>query len=57
MIPSDPNYIPACPDEKVRESTLYKHMLSMCVDPYAPHSRDESLIIVIQESAAAESLQ
>jgi hypothetical protein len=44
MLPSDPGYIPACTDERVLASPYYKELLRLNTDPYALHSRDESMI-------------
>lgn len=53
MLPSDPGYIPACTDERIRNSFVYKQFLSHNTDPYAPHSRNDGLIDVIESAALA----
>jgi hypothetical protein len=57
MIPSDPNYVPAATNPNVVNSKLYKHFLSLDIDPYAGHSFDESLVSMIEENASAEFAQ
>lgn len=54
MLPSDPGYIPACTDERIRQSFVYQQFLAKNTDPYAHHSRQESLIALIEEIASAE---
>jgi hypothetical protein len=49
MLPSDPGYIPAATDERVRELPVYQELLALNTDPYAAHSRDEGLIQMIEE--------
>jgi hypothetical protein len=48
-LPSDPDYIPAATDERVLALPIYQDFLSLNTDPYAPHSRDEGLIQMIEE--------
>lgn len=54
MLPSDPGYIPACTDERIRNSFVYKQFLSHNTDPYAPHSRCDALIEEIEQAASAD---
>jgi len=48
-LPSDPDYIPACEDERIRALPVYQEMLASNNDPYAPHSRNKDLIFYIEE--------
>jgi hypothetical protein len=49
MLPSDPGYIPAATDERVRQLPVYQEMLALNTDPYAAHSRNEAMIETIEE--------
>jgi hypothetical protein len=48
-LPSDPDYIPACDNPQVLALPMYQNLLRLNTDPYADHSRDESLIELIEE--------
>jgi hypothetical protein len=54
MLPSDTGYTPACTDPKVIELPIYRALLQSNTDPYAPHSRDEGLISIIEEFSRAD---
>jgi hypothetical protein len=56
-LPSEPGYIPAAQDPAVISSPFYRKMLSMNMDPYADHSRNESMIEMIEEFAFFRSEQ
>ena len=49
MLPSDPDYIPAATDERVLALPDYQRMLANNFDPYAPHSREETVQQLLQE--------
>lgn len=49
MLPSDPDYIPAATDERVRNLPIYQDMLRLNTDPYAAYSRNEAMIELIEE--------
>jgi hypothetical protein len=51
-IPSDPDYISLAPPEVQAHSGLYRTLLAMNDDPYAPHSRNEEMIRTIEASLA-----
>lgn len=55
MLPSDPGYIPAATDERVVAHPEYQRLLSLNTDPYAAHSRNETLIQLIEEFAFSAS--
>lgn len=55
MLPSDPGYIPAATDERVVAHPEYQRLLSLNTDPYAVHSRNETLIQLIEEFAFSAS--
>lgn len=48
-LPSDPEYIPACEDERIRALPVYQDMLASNTDPYAAYSRNEDIIRYIEE--------
>ena len=49
MLPSDPGYVPAATDERIRQLPQYQELLSMNTDPFAPYSRDEGTIQWLME--------
>jgi hypothetical protein len=49
MLPSDPDYIPAAQDKRIVDSPFYQRLLRLNMDPYAAHSRDESMIAMVEE--------
>lgn len=51
MIPSDPGYTPAALNPAVLSSKLYRSLLARDIDPYASHSRDDSLISLCEQCA------
>lgn len=51
MLPSDPEYTPACDNPKVLALQEYQDLLKSNTDPYAKYSRDESLIQLLEEYA------
>jgi hypothetical protein len=55
MLPSDPDYIPATRDQRILSSPTYQRLLSLNIDPYAAHSRNESLIAMVEEHAFTET--
>jgi hypothetical protein len=55
MLPSDPDYIPAARDQRIVRSAFYQRLLSLNTDPYAAHSRNESLIAMVEEHAVIET--
>jgi len=51
MLPSDPGYTPAALNPAVLSSELYRSLLARDIDPYAAHSRDDSLISICEQCA------
>jgi hypothetical protein len=49
-LPSDPDYIPACTDERVLLLPQYQQLLAQNTDPYAHHSHEPALIQWLEES-------
>ncbi len=54
MLPSDPGYTPAARDKRIANSSFYQQLLRLDMDPYAAHSRNESLIAMVEEYSAVE---
>ena len=50
MLPSDPDYVPAATDARIRELPAYKQLLTLNTDPYAAHSRNQGLIELLEEA-------
>jgi hypothetical protein len=48
-LPSDPDYISPAPPEVQAHSSLFRALLAMNDDPYAPHSYSPQMIQNIEE--------
>lgn len=48
-LPSDPGYISPAPAH-VRDSAIFKRLLAMNEDPYAPHSYSQDMIMAIEQT-------
>ncbi len=51
-LPSDPDYIPACTNQRVLALPLYQWLLAHNWDPYAEHSWDAGMVQNLEETAA-----
>jgi hypothetical protein len=49
MLPSDPDYIPAAVNEKVRQCPQYQELLALNTDPFSPYSYDQAAVDMILE--------
>ncbi len=54
MLPSDPDYIPAAVNEKVRECLQYQELLALNTDPFSTYSYDQSTVDMILEFVASQ---
>jgi hypothetical protein len=48
--PFDPDYVSPAPEHVQKHSIVFKRLLAMGTDPYAPHSYSQSVIAMIESS-------
>lgn len=52
-LPSDPNYTSPAPADVQARSRLFRTLLMMNDDPYAPHSYSPEMIMQIEQTVSA----